>query len=679
MAKFALLVGVSEYEPGLTPLPSASRDVEALKQVLIHPEMGGFAAADVTVLTNPQRQMMETAIYKLFANRQKNDLVLFYFSGHGVKDENRNLFLSSGETSLEHGRLVTPTAVAARFLHDSMNGSKSERQVIILDCCFSGAFPDGLAAKDDGSVDIQAQLGSKGRAILTSSTSTQYSFEQEGSDLSIYTRYLVEGIEKGTADQDEDGWISADELHNYASSKVLEAAPAMTPQFYPVKEGYRIRLAKAPVDDPKLKYRKEVKRLENQGRFSIPARRLLNSQRTQLQLSLEVAEAIEAEVLQPYREFQRKLQEYEETLQECVKAEYPLSERTLNDLQDYQQHLGLRNEDIAPIEAKIIAPLAATSPPALISKKEERTSPFPRREGGLEGLGQFEFDVVTVNSEGEETNRRRGQAEYFTADLGNGITLDMVSIPGGEFLMGSPKSELERRDDEEPQHKVTIQPFFMGKFQVTQAQWQAVAALPKINYDLEPDPSNFKGVNRPVEQLSWLDAVEFCGRLSQKLGREYCLPSEAEWEYACRAGTTTPFHFGETITTDLANYDGTDFEHEGTVYLGSYDRGPKGIYRKETTDVGSFSVANAFGIYDMHGNVWEWCLDHWHDNYQGAPNDGKARLIDNDNDNHVRLLRGGSWVGHPRNCRSAYRIGCAPVNRDFNLGFRVVCSPARTP
>ncbi|WP_341525520.1 SUMF1/EgtB/PvdO family nonheme iron enzyme [Nostoc sp. UHCC 0302] len=670
MAKFALLIGVSEYEQSLTPLPSAARDVEALKQVLIHPEMGGFAVADVTVLTNPQRQVMERAIYQLFSNRQKDDLVLFYFSGHGVKNESRNLYLSSGETSLDRGRLIPPTAVAARFLHDSMNGSKSERQIIILDCCFSGAFPDGLAAKDDGSVDIQAELGSKGRAILTSSTSTQYSFEQEGSDLSIYTRYLVEGIEKGTADQDEDGWISADELHIYASSKVLEAAPAMTPQFYPVKEGYRIRLAKAPVGDPKLKYRKEVKLRANQGKFTIPARRLLNSLRNQLQLLPEEAEAIEAEVLQPYREFQRKLQEYEQTLRECVEAEDPLSERTLDDLLAYQQHLGLRDEDIAPIEARIIAPLKATSPPTPLLKGEgSSTPPFPAREGGPGGLGQFEFDIVTVNAEGKETNRRRGQAEYFTADLGNGITLDMVSIPGGEFLMGSTKNELERSDDEEPQHQVTVQPFFMGKFPVTQAQWRAVAALPKIKSDLEPDPSSFKGVNRPVEQVSWFDAVEFCARLSQKLGKEYRLPSEAEWEYACRAGTTTPFHFGETITTDLANYDGN--------YI--YGSGLKGGHQGKTTDVGSFGAANAFGIYDMHGLVWEWCLDQWHDNYQGAPTDGRAWLTDNDNDNHARLLRGGSWDYAPRHCRSASRDRLAPDDRFNVIGFRVVCAVARTP
>src|SRR4028119_1326205 len=153
-------------------------------------------------------------------------------------------------------------------------------------------------------------------------------------------------------------------------------------------------------------------------------------------------------------------------------------------------------------------------------------------------------------------NRVRKTARCFTEDLGKGIALEMVLIPGGTFLMGSPADELERKSSEEPQHQVTLKLFFIGKYSVTQAQWKAVADLPQVNTKLDPDPSRFKGENRPVERVSWYDAVEFCDRLSQKTGRQYRLPSEAEWEYACRAGTTTPFHFGETITPALANYDG---------------------------------------------------------------------------------------------------------------------------
>ena len=205
MKKVALLIGISEYEPGLNPLPGAVKDVEAMRRVLANPEMGGFAEADIRVLKNPPRQDMEDFIYQLFSERQKDDLLLFYFSGHGIKDESGRLYLSTRTTRKQNGGLVTPSAVAAGFLHESINKSKSQRQVLILDCCFSGAIAQGMTVKDDAIVNVQEQLGGKGRAILTSSTSTQSSFEQEGSELSVYTLYLVEGIEKGAADKDGDG------------------------------------------------------------------------------------------------------------------------------------------------------------------------------------------------------------------------------------------------------------------------------------------------------------------------------------------------------------------------------------------------------------------------------------------------------------------------------------------
>jgi formylglycine-generating enzyme required for sulfatase activity len=199
-------------------------------------------------------------------------------------------------------------------------------------------------------------------------------------------------------------------------------------------------------------------------------------------------------------------------------------------------------------------------------------------------------------------NRHRQKAKYFVEDLGDGVTLKMVAIPPGTFLMGSPEMEEGHSDDESPQHEVKVTSFFMGKYPVTQAQWQAVASLSQIKKKLTPNPSAFKGTDRPVEQVSWYDAVEFCNRLSQQTGRPYRLPSEAEWEYACRAGMTTPFHFGETITPKLANYNGNV----------TYGKGVKGEYREQTTPVGSFGVGNKFGLYDMHGNVSEWCADHWH-------------------------------------------------------------------
>lgn len=258
-------------------------------------------------------------------------------------------------------------------------------------------------------------------------------------------------------------------------------------------------------------------------------------------------------------------------------------------------------------------------------------------------------------------------AQYYVEDLGNGINLEMVVIPADSFMMGSSEDELERSDSESPQHLVNVKQFCMGKYPVTQAQWKAVAALPGVNRELEADPSNFKGDQRPVEKVSWYDAVEFCDRLAAHTKRQYRLPSEAEWEYACRAGTTTPFHFGETITSKLANYDANY----------TYVAGEKGTYRQETTPVGSFGVANAFGLYDMHGNVLEWCLDDWHDNYEGAPIDGSAWFNIYHKQAHF-VLRGGSWYNNPKFCRSAYRSNNNDRGNHGNItGFRIVCEIKR--
>ncbi|WP_219904772.1 SUMF1/EgtB/PvdO family nonheme iron enzyme [Stenomitos frigidus] len=306
-----------------------------------------------------------------------------------------------------------------------------------------------------------------------------------------------------------------------------------------------------------------------------------------------------------------------------------------------------------------------------IERKVPALKPIP--------LEPFEFEtarLVIVKKPGlfggkttVEISRSRSRAEYFAEDLGNGVTLDMVAVPGDEFLMGTSASQREAtlqeylktisKENAEtltslelPQHKVVVPAFRMGKYPVTQAQYEAIVGT---------NPSNFKGAKRPVEQVSWDDAIAFCTQLSQKTGKTYRLPSEAEWEYACRAGTTTPFYFGETMTPDLANYDGTN----------TYGEGPKGTNRKQTTDVGSFP-ANAFGLYDMHGNVWEWCADPWHGNYNGAPTDGSAWTTNGNSER--RLIRGGSWFGSPVYCRAAARSSLAPAVRNFAVGFRVVCS-----
>jgi formylglycine-generating enzyme required for sulfatase activity len=246
------------------------------------------------------------------------------------------------------------------------------------------------------------------------------------------------------------------------------------------------------------------------------------------------------------------------------------------------------------------------------------------------------------------------------------LPLAIIWIPGGEFMMGSP-GEAGDFDDEKPQHRVQVPSFAMGQYPVTQAQWRAVAQLPQQECVLNPAPSRFKGANHPVEQVSWDNAIEFCARLAAWTGRAYQLPTEAEWEYACRAGTTTPFHFGETLSPEVANY-------VCSVAYGS--RGVKGWNFDQTTRVDKYAIANRFGLSDIHGNLWEWCEDDWHNSYKGAPTDGRAWL-NNENKNSTKVIRGGSWLVHPRNCRSASRKSTSRVDRFPHIGFRLACAAPR--
>ncbi|HEY9625096.1 MAG TPA: formylglycine-generating enzyme family protein [Crinalium sp.] len=322
-------------------------------------------------------------------------------------------------------------------------------------------------------------------------------------------------------------------------------------------------------------------------------------------------------------------------------------------------------ENLAILEFETAQLIEATSdsgfPPLQTQDVEVVTIVFedePKDSSRSNDLQLFEFEIATLGS-GWSIRKRKGQSYRWVEWLGNTLQLEMVAIPSGQFVMGSPEDESERSTAESPQREVAVSSFFMGRYPVTQSLWRFVAGLPSVYRGLEPDPSEFKGDNRPVEQVSWFDAVEFCDRLSAYTGKFYRLPTEAEWEYACRAGTTTPFHFGETITTDLANYYGTS----------TYNNSPKGEYRRKTTPIDHFGIANAFGLCDMHGNISEWCQDHWHNNYEGALADGSAWLADDENAR--RILRGGSWFTYPRNCRSAFRNYSPPDLRRNDIGFRV--------
>ncbi len=300
-------------------------------------------------------------------------------------------------------------------------------------------------------------------------------------------------------------------------------------------------------------------------------------------------------------------------------------------------------------------PIITDIPPELITF-DSRTELVTVDASTEPELQTFKFEVLTIKISSKyeisETIKEQGEAQQFIENIGDNIILEMVSIPGNSFWMGSPETATEKWETETPQHPVTIAPLFISKYPITQVQWQVI---------MGKNPANFQGENRPVEMVSWYNAIEFCSRLSAQTGRAYRLLSEAEWEYACRGGTTTLFHFGNILTPELASYN---FQDAFACTL-------QQNYYEQTTDVGSFS-ANAFGLYDFHGNVWEWCADPWHDNYGEAPSDGS--VWEKDGNSVYRVLRGGGWLNYPRGCRSANRNYKNPRARYKSLGFRVALS-----
>jgi len=695
--KTALLIGVSEYGENIPPLSSPLHDVEAMERVLKNPNLGNFT--EVEKLLNPNSEAMKIAILNLFKNAEKDDLLLFFFSGHGMINDDNHLYLATRNTAKDN---FEATAVDGSFIQAQSRNCYSKRQVLILDACYSGAFANGWHTKSIG-VDIKKQLGAEGRVVMTSSGATQTSFTQEGATLSLYTQYLVEGIETGAADNDSDGKIHIQELHAYAKAKVQAVKPNMKPDIILDREAYNILLAYAP-KNPEVEYRKLVEQYTQNGELKKVAIVVLTEKRKTLGITNAVAEEIEKEVIEPFRRRLVNLQSYKQYFAEEVEQQYPLNEQTLKILKDYRQDiLGLRDEDVASIELEVTSVKKAEAlqlqqeqqankqlklhqqieilqyqqeqqaakelrlhqeTEALQRQQEQQAAKklqsqekTEKNQSGYQ-LKTFEFKTAEINLKSQllglvrkpEIKYIPKSGKYFTEDLGNGIFLEMVHIPGGIFIMGFPENEKSYDKSQSPQHQVTVPAFFMGKYPVTQKQWRIVAALPKININLEPEPSHFQGDNLPVEGLSWYDTQEFCARLSQKTNKSYRLPSEAEWEYACRGGTTTAFYFGKTISPELANYDSQ--------------------YQGKTTEVGKFP-ANPFGLYDMCGNVWEWCEDGWHEDYINAPDDGTAWLNDS---NNRRVLRGGSWFIPSENCHSSFRFYADAGFFGCNLfGFRVMC------
>ena len=612
MAKnWAIAIGINQYN-NLQHLNYAKLDAEAMRdwfekevrfdRVFLFTEDSPLIPASGTPI--PTQPTYGNLWRFLRANFEKplltpGDNLWFFFAGHGCRSADRDYLMLMDSDPGD----VEHTAIPVDYVTQRLRRSGADNVVLFLDAC-----------RDEGSRRGEG-IGEEHQGVVTfySCSPSQRSYEIEQLQHGSFTQALLDGLRIAG----EGNCATVERLERYLQWRVptINQTHRKTPQHpYAIAEpATKLHLI------------------------------LLPDYATLHDIATMKLDAYQAE----------------------VKGEWELARHLW-----IRVNVAARGSDMQAIEAfsRIPQRLGESSAPPKITEvitlpRGDRSVVSEPAPTAHQAELVFQFEVVKVNASGQEVKRDRSKAQYFTEDLGNGVSLEMIAIPSGKFLMGSPSGE--ERDQEKPQHEVTVQSFLMGKYSVTQAQWKRVAALPKVNRDLEADPSNFKGDKRPVEQVSWNDAVEFCDRLSQYTNKQYRLPSEAEWEYACRAGTTTPFHFGETITTELANYDGNS----------TYASEPKGKKSGETTEVGSFPP-NSFGLYDMHGNVWEWSQDTWHDSYKGAPRDGSAWI---DNDNQYQILRGGSWIDIPVFCRSAYRDDF--YTRDYLsiiIGFRIVCAAGRT-
>jgi hypothetical protein len=551
------------------------RDIEALRQILVDPDRGDFANSDVTVLPDADETQIRRAISRLFLNRQPEDKLLFYFSGHGTLDKFRKFYLTGISTE---GNDLIGTALSSDVLRDAMRQSRASQIVVILDCCYSGAFPKSMKAKGSG-IDVISELEGTGWAILTASDSTQYAFEQEGFDLSLYTHFLVEGLRTGAAARNKQIGITVDDLHSYVTEKVQLANDRMTPKMSLDETGHRIVLARSPQDDPKLKFRKEIDELiTSQNGNILPFTRLLISKaQQQYGVANEDAETIAQEVLRPWLEYAKNLKEYEKALIDTINhGFFPFSQTTQLEIEACEIKLGLREDDIEEVKARVIAPKQAEYDRQLedrqkkvaeaahlksqqveaellrlqqaseaerqkqeqetlwlleqLSKQAEAQERLKRQqEAEAERIkwqqqnkpaqGEFEFEYFKVRLVKEsngflglgsktkvELDRKKGKAKYIRENLGNGATLDLVWIPAGKFMMGS-----NEYSSEQPIHEASVREFWMGKYVVTNAQWQAIMGMkPSEKYDVK-----FQGENQPVVSVSWDDAKEFCQKASQ--------------------------------------------------------------------------------------------------------------------------------------------------------------------
>lgn len=593
---WAIAVGINNYDflPN-APLLFADRDALAIRQFLC--DQAGFDAEKVLLCGNrtegskqATRAVMRNILLNDLKRAENADNLWFFFSGHGMTGNDKQDYLITVDGNPDD---LKETAISIHFVIDQLRACKAKNIVLILDMCRNESQDSGRKSVESVAVSLQQLVkdreGQQGIITFFSCGRGESSYEIAELEQGAFTHALLEGLQQHSILKD---------LETYLGRRVIELH-----QSYPNTTGRARKQIPLLITEPGWKYEEPI----------------LTNYATSADLSRLKDLALDAE----------HNSNIDRSIQLWMRVNSLATDPT-----DCSQALNQLDR-----MSKLSLPRATNQQPCVTKQ--------PTVESVQ--LSVIEFTSVKIDSTGNIIDRPIGNAEIFVENLSNNVSITMVKIPESKVLMEFEREPIEKT--KKYQHQIRrVEAFYLGQTLVTQAQWRAVTLFPKVEFELDPYPSYFKGDNRPVEKIDWYEANEFCQRLSMKNTRncKYRLPSEVEWEYSCRANAMTQFHFGETLTLEVANY----------LDEKKYATNKQGRYISETTTVMSFPP-NLFGLYDMHGNVREWCSDTGID------------LIKNNN-NSFRFLRGGCSMSKPEDCCSSSRHRDAPRSKNYNTALPLV-------
>ncbi len=665
----AVIIGNKHYpHRGVPDVDYADRDAEAFKRYVI--DVMGFDPTKIISLKNAKRREM----LNVFGSRDApmsdilakldpkgRSAVVVYYSGHGVPGlkDGMGYLLPVDVPPREARNEGYPLELLYKRLDELSKADRRRRAKsvqVFLDACFTGNSYGGFLIQGASPVIIAAALPeaiAEQVTVLTAAGSKQLANWDEQAQHGLFTHHLLDAL-YGKGDADGDGRVTAVEAKQYLDDY-------MTPAAWLARRTEQT--ANLLAGTPKVV-------LSAAAGEGFPKRPVLGGE---------------------VRREEREVVSRSPTPTDHAGVEKGLGlDRGAKVL--VQRGLSSLRFDAGPADGLFVGKTRAAVGAWQKAKGLRETGYLTREQADtLMAAGRAERERVddaafarakssgTVASyeaylSSHPGGRHAGEARILSAKAKERERIavgrvfrdceecpELVVIPAGSFMMGSPSQEEGRLDREGPVHRVRIpKPLAVGKYEVTFEEWDACVSSGGCGGHRPSDMGWGRG-DRPVIKVSWEDARAYVAWLSRKTGKRYRLLSESEWEYAARAGTMGPFHFGETISTNEANYDGNY----------TYGRGRKGRYRKETTPVGIFAV-NGFGLHDVHGNVWEWVEDCWNGengDYEGAPNDGSAWDTGNCGE---RVLRGGSWGLEPRILRSAFRSWLPAFIRSHYSGFRIL-------